>query len=43
MNEWMLAFPGAYVEGRRVVTFYVGQKTVLLNNYVYGFNMVCHL
>ena len=24
------------------VTFY-GQKTVLLNNYLYGFNMVCHL
>ena len=31
------------VSSSSLVTFYVGQKTVLLNNYLYGFNMVCHL
>ena len=28
------------VSSSSLVTFYVGQKTVLLNNYLYGFNMV---
>ena len=28
------------VSSSSLVTFYVGQKTVLLNNLLYGFNMV---